>query len=209
LIHWRENISLDSFAVSDPTVFVLPHANGFSGEAWLNNLPHLTYRPADWTEPARPLAFAPAALGDSFTAFIATNPAPQFDTIPTLEPAPSLPTFYPLEKAPAKSTLRIEGPLAQRRLLAPPSLPVWESAAFVTNSIVQLLVDARGRTVSAVLLAPGMRLEKQGEADATALELAKAARFAPNATEAATVGTLTFEWQTLPLPATNAPPEIP
>jgi len=209
VIHLRDDISLEQFGVGDPTVFVLPHRNGFSGEAWLNHLPSVDFQPPDWTEPPRALPFAAEALGANFKEFIIANPASEFETIATIEPAPSVPFVFPVERPPAKSTLRIEGPLAQRRLLAPPQLPVLENVDLVPNSVVQLLVDAQGRTISAVLLASGIRLPLQGETDKKALEIAKAAQFEPTAAGTVTVGTMTFEWQTVPPPSTNSPAEIP
>lgn len=208
LVHLRTDISLEKFVVNDPSVFVLPHHHGFSGEAWLNHLPVLNFQPVDWAEPPHALPFIPGLLSGDFKAFVAANPGAQFETLATLEPARTVPSLFPIETAPAKSTLRIEGPLAQRRMLAPPSLRVWESADLLADSLVQVLVDAQGRTISAVLLSPGVRLNKQVDADANALALAKAAQFEPVETGALTVGTLTFEWQTLPPPATNAPVEI-
>lgn len=209
VMHLREGLSLEAFGVSDPTVFVLPHRHGFSGEAWLNHLPDLDFQPADWTEPLRLLPFAPEPLGANFAEFITANTAPQYEAIATLQPARSVPSLYPVETAPVKSALRIEGPLARRRMLGTPLLRAWASADLLTSSVVQVLVDAPGRTISAVLLSPGSRLNQQVGADANALEIAKAAQFEPAAAGALTVGTLTFEWQSLPLPATNAPPEIP
>jgi len=105
--------------------------------------------------------------------------------------------------------VHLDGPLAHRRLLVTPQLPGWPSAELLTNSVVQLLVDAQGRTISAVLLAPGIRLKQQEDADASALALALAAQFEPAPSAAATVGTMVFEWLTLPPAATNAPVEIP
>ena len=209
LVRLRENIALETFAVSDPTVFVLPHQRGFSGEAWLNNLPSLDFQPAEWTEPPRTLSFASGALDANFQELVAANSTSPFETIATIEPAWSVPLSDPVETVRAESTLRIEGPLAQRLLLTPPQLPAWPSADLVTNSVVQLLVDAQGRAISPVLLAPGIRLKKQEEADNTALEMAKAAQFESVAPGTLTVGTMTFEWQTLPPASTNAPGEIP
>lgn len=208
-VQMQPDISLERFLVSDPTVFVLPHRNGFSGAAWLNQLPSPNFQPADWTEPPRALTLAAASLGGNFQEFTAALSLPQFDSLATIDPAPSVPSPSPIETPLMKSTSRIAGPLAQRRMLTVLPLRAWESADLVTNSVVQLLVDAEGKTISAVLLSTGLKLKSQSDADTNALELAKATQFEPDTTGAATVGTLTFEWQTLPPPSTNAPPEIP
>jgi hypothetical protein len=82
---------------------------------------------------------------------------------------------------------------------------------------VQLLVDARGNTVSAVLLVAGSGAT-QSEADQRALNLARAAQFEavePGAAKPATqsadwsIGTMIFEWQTVLEPSTNTPPPAP
>ena len=119
-----------------------------------------------------------------------------------------MPELFPVETVAAKSALRIEGALAQRRLLSPPELPAWMKPDLLVASVVQLLVDASGKTISAVLLPPG---NGYNDADQAALSLARSARFEPLADSPTnlTVGTLTFEWQTLPMPATNAPPVLP
>lgn len=209
LVHLPTEISLEKFAVTDPTVFVLPHPHGFSGEAWLNRLASLEYRPADWSEPPRALPLAVNRLGENFAEVIRANAAPEIETITPFAPAPGVPRLFSMDRPAAESTLRIEGPLAGRRLLLPPPLPAWESAGLLVNSVAQVLVDAQGRVISAVLLPPGGSLPAQQQADASALELAKAAQFEPAATEAPMLGTLIFRWQTLPLPATNSPAALP
>jgi hypothetical protein len=218
VIHWQETVSFESLAVSDPTLFVLPHREGFSGEAWLDTIPPRDFFPAEWTEPPRWLALSASTLGVNFKDFLAANAAPPFQTLATIEPPRISPELFPMETAPAQSTLRIEGGLAKRGLLSTPQLQLWPSAELLTNSIVQLLVDAQGHTFSAVLLLRHSS-GKQAEADDRALELATAAEFEPvatsgsgptmNETNALRLGTMIFEWVTLPMPATNAPAETP
>jgi hypothetical protein len=216
VIHWQETVSFAPLAVSDPTLFVLPHREGFSGEAWLDKIPPLDFTPLEWTEPPRWLALAASTLGANFKDFMAANASPPFQTLATIEPPRISPELFPMETAPMQSTLRIEGGLSKRRLLSTPQLQAWANADLVASSVVQLLVDAQGHTFSAVLLSPGSGLKA---ADDRALELAEAAEFEPiassgpnteiNAASNLTLGTMTFVWQTLPMPATNAPAEIP
>ena len=71
--------------------------------------------------------------------------------------------------------MRLEGDLAQRRLLAPLDLRSWTSRDILTNSVVRLLVDAEGLPLSVTLLS-GSGAQ---EADQHALDQAKAARFEP------------------------------
>lgn len=216
VIHLNENLSLDSLAVSDPTLFVLPHREGFSGEAWLDKISPLDFSPAEWSEPPRWLALSAGTLGANFKDFMAANASPPFQTLATIEPPRISPELFPMETAPVQSSLRIEGALAKRRLLSTPQLPAQTNADLVGSSVVQLLVDVEGHTFSALLLPPGSGLKA---ADDRALELAEAAEFEPiassgpnteiNAASNLTLGTMTFVWQTLPMPATNAPAEIP
>jgi hypothetical protein len=113
----------------------------------------------------------------------------------------------PIEPALAQnSTLRVEGELAQRQLPSQINLTNWPYANVIAPSKVQVLVDAAGNVVSTVLLPPdsGFTAADQYEkADQRALELARAARFAPSSH--LTVGRMIFNWHTVPPPATNAP----
>ena len=205
-------------AIEDPTLFALPHREGFSGEAWLKE-PALEFRSSDWSEPPRSLPLDLQQLGASFGIFIQTSAPPSFPVIATLEPHPELtasPTV-PIAPASAPSRLRMDGDLAQRRLLSALPLPSFTNTDLLTNRVVQLLVDARGNTVSAVLLVAGSGAT-QSEADQRALNLARAAQFEavePGAAKPATqsadwsIGTMIFEWQTVLEPSTNTPPPSP
>lgn len=208
LIHLRERVSLEPLAISDPTLFVLPHQRGFSGEAWLNRPPVPGFQPADWTEPPRALALATERLGANFNEFITANTAPQLETLATFGPPRQQPALFQLASPPPPSSFRVEGGLAQRHLLAMPLLRAWESSELVSNSVVQVLVDAPGRIVSAVLLTPGSGAT-QRKADALALELARVAQFEPDAAAGLSLGTMIFEWQTLAVSATNVLGEVP
>ena len=53
----------------------------------------------------------------------------------------------------ARSTLRLAGGLANRRLLNPPELRAWPASDLLTNSVVQVLVNADGNVMSLNLLA--------------------------------------------------------
>jgi hypothetical protein len=75
---------------------------------------------------------------------------------------------------------------------------------------VQLLVNEAGDVVSAVLLPPDSgyaATDQYDQADQRALELARAARFAP--APRLTMGRMIFNWHTVPPPATNAPAASP
>jgi len=151
-------------------------------------------------------------LGRDFRRFVQTNQPRVFTFAANVAPAlaePATEGHGPTTAPP--STLRVEGALANRRLLNPPTLQPWPHPDLLTNSVVQVLVDGDGDVFSQVLLA---RSGKK-EADDDALAVARSAQFepvprnsrGPGLAPALTWGTLVFEWQTLP--PTNAPAANP
>lgn len=190
----------------DPTVFALPHRQGFSAGAWLHSEP-LEYRWEDWTEAPPWLALDTAQLGRTFSEHVAANATPPLliadKPISRLIGSDLFVTNQPVA---SRSELSIEGELQQVPLLRPLALRSWEHNDILSNSVVQLLVNEDGATVSATLL--------QGcgspEADQAAMGLATAAAFQPRwRRERAAdwgelaAGRLIFRWHTLPRTATN------
>ena len=198
-------------ALNDPTLFALPHRQSFAGAAWLK-IPVVPFQPFRWNEPARLLPLPWAELGAAFTRFMHTNARAAFSF--ESKPAPELTQLAPWESEPAPvrhSTFRVTGDLAHRHLLNPPELQSWAATDFLlTNSVVQLLVNADG-----IVMSPPTMLNVNGsgwkEADQQALRLAKAARFEPlrERTAGVTLGAMVFEWQTVPPPETNSAPTKP
>jgi TonB family protein len=197
----------------DPTLFAQGHPQGFSGAAWMP-IPVPEYQPPEWSEPPRWLALEAQQLGSDFRLFVQTNQP--FAFAPVGKPEPQLALNGRQDESPATaipSTLQVGGPLAIRRLVNPPALRAWPHSELLSNSVVRVLVDADGNVLSQVLLASsGYR-----DADDVAVSLAKAAQFErqlqPLAGQAVSAppafGTLVFEWQTVPLPATNGPAGSP
>ena len=201
---WQELLVLE-----DPTLFALPHRNSFSGAVWV---PSTTppFEPADSSEPPQPLQLAAEKLGAPFTAFMETNPPPQFHPEMGLELADlrerNLPSSRPIS---VLSTVRIEGDLAKRRLLTSIRLPPQTNSDpdVLPDTVVQVTVDALGNTFSVT------KSSKDSIADGDALNFAKNARFEPikkaalgtDLPNTLTFGKLIFEWQTVPAPATNSP----
>ncbi len=193
-------------------MFVLPHRHGFSGPGWLQSLP-VPSRPPDWSEEPRYLQLAAARLG-----VVPPLPA-EPGAMDPLQVAGAVQTEWalleppPLPLALDRSRLRIEGELARRPLLTPLDLPPWQHNELLTNTVVQMLVDAQGRPFSPTLL-HGSGLPK---ADDYALAQSRTLRFGPPSPGAQqppplpvplahlTWGWLVFEWHTLPLQPTNAP----
>jgi hypothetical protein len=213
VIHVSGTGSEEWLALQDPTLFVLPHRDNFSGDAWLK-IPPQKFAPTNWTEPPRPLPLPAEQLGAAFVAFMQTNRPARFQLALESGLASENPEGPPMVSISNPSTLRIEGDLARLHLLTPLHLPPQTNADLLTNTVVQLLVSAEGYPFSTVLLSGS----GSGEADEAALtNYAKAVRFAP-AQEAAlgmvpgnkmTLGKLVFEWQTIPPAPTNAPPANP
>jgi hypothetical protein len=212
IVFLASNSTNELLALSDPTLFALPHRQGFSGPAWLQ-VPPVEFHPGDWTEPPRWLPMSVLPLANLFAQFVATNNFVSFQLAAKPEPELTLPDVPITTPLVTNSTLRVEGDLARRKLISPLALLVQAHPDILTNSVVQILVDARGHVVSPpLLLPPGSGLT---EADQTAVRLARRARFEPlnvprhgatNLAENLTLGTMIFEWFTA---ATNAPAAAP
>jgi hypothetical protein len=201
--------SSELIALNDPTLFALPHQKDFASAIWLQTaaLKQPSFR---WTEPPRWLPLSADELGLAFDQFTQTNRFAGFELQlkpPVKLSAPGL----PIEPALAQnSTLRVEGELAQRQLPAPINLTNWPYANVIAPSKVQVLVDTAGTVVSTVLLPPDSGFapaDQYDQADQRALELARAMRFTPS--PHLTIGRMTFNWHTVPPPATNSPAVSP
>jgi hypothetical protein len=192
-------------ALNDPTLFALPHRKSFAGPAWLR-IPDVKFQPFRWTEPPRLLALPVEKLGATFAQFMQTNLLAWFEL--EIKPAPELSMPVTPEVGPmiaARSTLRMADGLANRRLLNPPKLESWGASDLLTNSVVQVLVNAAGNVISSTLLAGS----GSPKADKFSLDFARMARFEPlrNGAAKLSVGTMIFEWHTVP--TTNAPASAP
>jgi len=189
-------------ALNDPTLFALPHQRDFASVVWL---PLRTNEPPSfrWTEPPRWLPLSADGLGQAFNQFMQTSHFAGLELQLKSPVKPSAPAS-PVESAPDQtSTLQIQDNLAQRRLPDPVNLPSWPYADVLAPSVVQAVVDAAGNVVSTVLLSPS----GYDAADQHALELARAMRFIPSAQ--LTVGSMIFNWHSVPPPATNSPAASP
>ncbi|HXT10211.1 MAG TPA: hypothetical protein VN873_01515 [Candidatus Angelobacter sp.] len=206
VIHVDSNGTNALLALQDPTLFILPHLDNFSGAGWMKFTPP-EFASTNWSEPARPLELATEQLGATFVAYMQTTQPPQFQ--PHIEsglieggPGPMAPLATP-------STMRVEGDLARLRLLTPVHLPPQTNADVLTNSVVQLLVDGRGFPFSPVILAGDPSVDAS-----SLLNFVKTLRFAPALSETlkqvpadkVTEGKLVFEWHTVPPAPTNATP---
>lgn len=185
----------------DPTLFALPHRHGFSGPGWLM-APRQEFQQFAWSEPPRWLELEVSQLGALFNQFAETNP-PWFSQAGIhLKLELKMPEIVSAE-LPEHSSLRVDGALANRLLLTPIELPSWTNADLLTNTVVQIMVNAQGTPVSLTLLvSSGLK-----EADAQAMRQARAARFEPERHDTASTpvgalsglvwGELVFKWRTL------------
>jgi len=208
-------------ALADPTLFALPHRHGFSGPAWLET-PTPENRPFLWVEPSgrEAVDLQVDQLGAAFRRYMQTN---HFAPVrPPAAPQPELfaPVVARAELLPDQSVLRITGQLASRRLLTQVELPSWPGqdpprTELVSNSVVQIIVEASGRPVSTSLLASsGCK-----DADDYALAQARTMRFEALADGMAgttasllsglSYGRLLFQWHTMAGPVTNLTPISP
>ena len=202
--------SAQLLALHDPTLFVLPHQQEVLAPTWLRP-PQPEFHSFAWPEPTNNPLLAIDQLGAGFNRLVETNP---FNSLP-LPAKPlsevTLPELPPLAISPPHSMLRLEWDQGGRQLLTPLELRSWQNPDILTNSVVQIVVDAEGRPASVTLLSGS----GSKAADQQALEQANAARFEPlsrNLAEPAlnpaaqlTWGRMIFQWHTVPLPLTNAP----
>ena len=207
------DVDNELIALDDPTLFALPHANDFATAFW-QRPPADAAKPFGWREPPRYLPVAAHDLGTLLGAFVQTNPPVKFAL--DFQPPPLFTELAsPVFSASPVSSFEIAGDLAERDLLnrldspalaadgaLPNNLPPLPGNDVIAPSRVQVLADAAGQIISAVLL----ETSGSATADAKALELARNARFAPAAQM--TFGEMIFNWHTLPAnakPSTTLP----
>lgn len=188
--------------LATPTLFALPHPLGFSGRAWLT-VPAHDYRPPEPANVPQWLALTPESLGDTFREFVRTNRSARIAVAIRPAPTPAAPSVNTAPIA-ATSRVQLDAALTQRGLRSQWKLPAWNNAEILLPSEVQVLVDANGHPISAVLLgSSGLHA-----ADLHALELVNRAVFGPDKTAleqqsndptaGLLSGRLEFYWATLP-----------
>jgi hypothetical protein len=201
-------------ALADPTLFALPHPEGFSGPVW-RRMPRPEFRPFKWSAPTDHFPLAIDRLGAVFNRLLETNQFQALQLPARIEAAPTLPEVPPLAVLAGQSIVQLEDGLAQRRLLAPLQLKSFTNTDILANSIVRVGVDTGGLPVSVTLLS----VSGSPAADQFALDQAWAARFEPlNRNSAETIpkpavplgwGRMVFRWHTVPMPLASAPAASP
>jgi hypothetical protein len=193
------------FALNDPTLFALPHLGSFASAFRMQT--DVAKQPSfPRTEPSADLSLSAQELGTVFNEFMQTNHFAGFEL--QLKPPIKLSTSgLPIEPVLAQtSMLVIQGDVVRRPLLNPIDVPSLPYNDVIVPSKVQVVVDAAGNVISAVLLPSDNPLEAAGHweaADRRALELARSARFAP--APHLSIGRRIFTWHTVPVTSTNEP----
>jgi len=197
-----EDQLMRQYFVGDPAVFPLPNPHGFSGRSWLDQQPP-AYPAENQLQPPCWLPLDTFRLGTNFQGL-----PPGYESILldlAQQPAPreqALPLFLSQERIATQSGFRLEGGLRDRLLGAAPVLTNWPSPQLLSNSIVQIAVDAAGEVVVT-------RLKSRSgwdPADADALAKARALRFRPSPSPGTRWGEAVFQWQTVE-PAAAGPPK--
>lgn len=181
----------------DPTYFALVHPESFSGSAWLK-APEFPYTPIDRIEPPTWLDPNPRGFSDEFSDYI-ESAFPRFVstsnklTAEVFQVPPSRPMIQD------RAELSKQGDLADRRLVSNDLLPAPVPQQVLNTCVVAVVVDARGESLSAVLLDSS----GSNSADQEALRFARSARFEPVSREASNLpagtppfayGKLVFQW---------------
>lgn len=191
--------------LTDPTIFSRAHAEGFSGPAWLQ----VRVQPGDPDTNAAPqqwLALASAQMGGGLREDARSHPPAELPVAFRLPPALTLPKGSEVPVLAKVSTVELKDALAKRGLIGFPPIPSQTNTDILLPSEVQVLVDARGNPISAVLLkSSGIKT-----ADQLAVALAWGAQFTPapdipsrsldDPNKGVVPGRMIFHWYTLPAP---------
>jgi hypothetical protein len=181
---------------TDQSLFAIPHAEGFSGSAWLSNAP-AQYVAFEWTESPRwlPIAFRPV---QGVITELLGNPVPRvYPAIPRPEPELAVPGLLNVRFLPEKSEVTVLEAPPGFRLEKTPELPSWAHADLLGNTVVQATFGPDGRVFSAVLTSGS----GSGAADNFALQYARSARVPPFENETdLRWAVLNFDWHTIPPP---------
>ena len=196
-----------SIALHDPTLFSLPHAQGFSGGAWLQLRPPLP-KLTNWSAPPEWLDLPVEQLGQSLNSYVATNRPSEEQLLGALRETRTPEVRIPDQPVVTRTTVKIEGGLAARKLTRAPDLPPVTFSDLLRRTVVTVSVNGDGMVETVAVISPS----GSKSADAKAVELTREFEFAPfsireahlRATAAPTIGRFVFTWQVLP--PTNTTP---
>jgi TonB family protein len=161
-------------ALRDPTLFALPHAQGFSGGAWRNfqpQFPALT----NWSAQPEWLPLESARLGLALQEYVTTNRPSESRLLASLRATRLTEVRLADEPILTNSTLQVEGGVNTRRLISRPALPSVPLSDLPGRTIVAVSVNGDGTVESASV----SRESASKWADQRALELAGLLEFEP------------------------------
>lgn len=167
-ISLANDVPAELISLSDPSVFGLPRAEGFSGSAWLHSFspPERTY---DWNEPPRwlPVSFQPFSV---VVTSIREHGVPgEPEPVDRPIPQPVVPGTVNADFLPQGSTLTVLEATPGLNTDIKVELPSWTSTDLISNSVVQAVVDSAGKVISTVLLSSsGLRAADDFALKATA-----------------------------------------
>jgi TonB family protein len=201
--------SAELLALTDPTLFALPHQRNLAAPV-LPRMPPPDHIPSQSPPPTSPPLPSLGHPGIALSRLVETNDFAAL-LLPSLpRSAPTIPEVSSPAVTAGQSVLQLEGGLAGRRLRAPLELKSWTHPEILASSVVEVVVDAAGRPVSAELLS------RSGSeaADLYALAQARTARFEPaepqqpgaaaGPTALWSYGRMVFRWHTIAAPPASA-----
>lgn len=156
--------------VSDPLLFALPNAWGFSGEAWRTASDPAPPR-VEWSEPARWLTGIREWFGNNPASPEATLLAPRR---PLDRPLPTA-THLNIPPLPVARNTRLElsAPLQTRGLAFQPELPAMQHTNLLDTTVLRVAVEPDGALFSAVVI----KTSGWDVADQRALDLVRQIKF--------------------------------
>lgn len=195
----------EAAALRDPTLFALPHENGFSGGAWLNYHPELA-PPTNWVAPPEWLALDATRLGGALQDYMATNRPSESRLLASLRVTRPPETRVADEPILTATTVQLQPGSTRRRLLSQPKAPSVPLADLPGRTVVAVTVNGDGLVESASVA----RESSSKWADERALELARRLEFEPlparnfreRSLASPTTARIVFNWHAVP--PTNA-----
>jgi TonB family protein len=190
--------------VSDPVVFALPNARGFSGAAW-RRPSMLTPPRVEWSEPPRWLGGESKWFGQHLPTTASALLAPRH---PLGRPAPAVTSFTVRSLPVAQATrLELDAGLQSRGLSVQPDLPAIPHTNLLDATVLRVAVEPDGSVFSAVVV----RSSGWEGADQQALGLMKRLKFTPESDSARPSnghqwGSVHVRWHATPPDLTGAPP---
>jgi hypothetical protein len=163
-------------SASDPSLFVLPSPNGFSGQAWMN-VSRPDGSPAAWVPPVPALGLEETDLGHSVVdAIQRLLPESPRTAQKAIGPMARLEQYFPGETLPKpESTFEFTAANGIQLSSPPPALPIWTNAEPLAPVKIEVGLDETG------LVHASRLLSKSGlqAADMTALRWSENLRFEP------------------------------